>query len=874
MIEPDMERFVPDTGVMHVRAMAKVAAVFTVLEEKVVRRVRDSAYWGRPKGTPITPGMKPVKDTIPVRVLARPHTVSLSKEPPTNEEWSEIKRKFPNLNHYRDGGMGGVGPDRSVVGMVSTARLAEMPGNGVRRGAEIESFDPAKMTDPIMVEFDPDNGRMFVGEGNHRVLSAAAAGVDELPVRLVRSWISDDKVKRVESPTQGGKVAQITMPESPWKQRTGTGEKDYWPTDLHPSYLFGPAKPRVDAAHEPEPTITHAWVHYGDPMVTVEPYRTTDKRGFEVEVREFWRDSNGSSPVAQGFKIKKNGETASGRVTLLVTVPKNVADELDRLLREKNVSAAKEPPRKLTRAQHDMMVELVDDWSGNTARMDATRRRAIEALAEMGYVKIEKDSWERYPNGHISKFLLVRATPKGHAYVHPVNAAHEPPTMPPDMSRAAISRTLRKAGLQASKRVGMGYTNGYDSWPGYGGVIFVHYRVGTGNASGGSDDVEKSKNAEILAALKEAGYNAAYSTEHPDGRIEVRPHVDAVREPNAPAAPDPTNHEAMRQFAIAEDTKSAELYAQEQPLLQRRALLFNDMHRTAGHKRNYGQQARYQPWTGTDQEALDGTRAKAFDTSLMAHEYEGAQRTIEKYEANEQALKELHEKMDAQEATYRKYGWSRAFLAITNGDGHVHSSMRCPTCNRGVELTQFAWMTEYSGSDESEIVDAAGVRACTVCYPSAPVESLNKPTRMFSPDEIDKAKAREERAKAKDEKARKKIADAATADGSELVVQTSYGREVFKTERSAMSFASEHYYNLYEDDKPRATGANWIAIESIANSLAAKRGVDVSEVFEEIVSKANAKKKKWEKEAAAWRASHPQDGAKSLPHEAPATWLA
>ena len=82
---------------------------------------------------------------------------------------------------------------------------------------------------------------------------------------------------------------------------------------------------------------------------------------------------------------------------------------------------------------------------------------------------------------------------------------------------------------------------------------------------------------------------------------------------------------------------------------------------------------------------------------------------------------ELAEEMAPLEDEFRRRGgWTRAFL-VSNTSGHVHKNMHCGTC---FPSTQYAWMTEFSGMDEAEIVDAAGERACTVCYPTAPVEVL------------------------------------------------------------------------------------------------------------------------------------------------------
>lgn len=98
-------------------------------------------------------------------------------------------------------------------------------------------------------------------------------------------------------------------------------------------------------------------------------------------------------------------------------------------------------------------------------------------------------------------------------------------------------------------------------------------------------------------------------------------------------------------------------------------------------------------------------------------------------------------------------GWNRAFL-VTNNGGHVHRSMDCSTCR---PTTQFHWIVEYADKDESEIVEAAGERACTVCYPTAPVEVLSRPTRIFSEDEKARQAAREEREAKKAERDAAKI---------------------------------------------------------------------------------------------------------------------
>src|SRR5690625_121567 len=82
-------------------------------------------------------------------------------------------------------------------------------------------------------------------------------------------------------------------------------------------------------------------------------------------------------------------------------------------------------------------------------------------------------------------------------------------------------------------------------------------------------------------------------------------------------------------------------------------------------------------------------------------------------------------------------GWNRAFL-VAGADGHVHAGTDCSTCR---PTTQYVWMTTYSGADEDTIVGDAGYRACTVCYPSAPVgDERSLPTTMLTDEEKQEAK--------------------------------------------------------------------------------------------------------------------------------------
>lgn len=143
----------------------------------------------------------------------------------------------PNINHYRDGGMGGEGDDKSVVGYMSVQRLSQMHGNetdheGIQRHKDA-LLSGRGFTDPVMVEFDPKNKRAVLGEGNHRTAAARQLGISHIPTRVIRSRISDGDVEYMSR--KGGSPVSLDPGESPWKGNLG---EDYWPSDIHPRHLF------------------------------------------------------------------------------------------------------------------------------------------------------------------------------------------------------------------------------------------------------------------------------------------------------------------------------------------------------------------------------------------------------------------------------------------------------------------------------------------------------------------------------------------------------------------------------------------------------------------------------------------------------------
>lgn len=208
-------------------------------------------------------------------------------------------------------------------------------------------------------------------------------------------------------------------------------------------------------------------------------------------------------------------------------------------------------------------------------------------------------------------------------------------------------------------------------------------------------------------------------------------------------------------------------------------------------------------------------------------------------------------------------GWNRVFLAKSHG-GHAHNGMECSTCHNGEERTQFAWLIQYSGLTEAEIIADAGKRACTTCYPTAPVNA--KGTKMFTEDEIEAQKAREQREAERVRKAQE-AADKSitTPEGDKLYAGKDHDSwDVCKTTRTAEIAATDALLDFLLDQarendpewahrferKPYAqhqfenTRHAWYLLRAIAN----KKGLTFQEVFETHEKKAQAKHRKIERE--------------------------
>jgi hypothetical protein len=258
-------------------------------------------------------------------------------------------------------------------------------------------------------------------------------------------------------------------------------------------------------------------------------------------------------------------------------------------------------------------------------------------------------------------------------------------------------------------------------------------------------------------------------------------------------------------------------------------------------------------------ETFVGSRyyTSARDGIRLMQRFVKAQEDIAKYRARAEKYVAMAKPFEDE---YERRGrWNRVFLAKSH-NGHAHNGMDCSTCNNGEQQTQFAWLVQYSGMKESEIVADAGERACTTCYKSAPAADLLRPTKMFTPDEEEAQRRREER---KAELARKaqEAADKSitTPEGGVLYEDRSNSWKI-KNIRTAEIAATDALKDLILEQRYAADPElDWMYEKTsreqrsmeyarhawcLIRSIAAKKGLTFQEVFEVHEKKAQAKVRK------------------------------
>jgi hypothetical protein len=284
----------------------------------------------------------------------------------------------------------------------------------------------------------------------------------------------------------------------------------------------------------------------------------------------------------------------------------------------------------------------------------------------------------------------------------------------------------------------------------------------------------------------------------------------------------------IREFAVEIDTYEAALLGALWEAQSIQEVLKDGVRRAAGQRcervEGSGWGRPKYVWTGSLEEALEAG-------GYSAAEY------LENVAKIEQIREEIHE----HENVWLENGcWNRAYLVIGSGDGHVHSSRNCSTC---FATTQFEWITNLSAADESEIVEAAGRTACTVCYPSAPADVLNREPSIVSKDQAEKAAAKAERDAAKAARDAKKAAAAPTASGEELALPDRYGDgrvEWIKTERTAVTAWNDSEDSLRWDlaqNRPAFVARLRDRQEIIERALAEKHGITQAEMRSRLLEK-------------------------------------
>lgn len=95
-----------------------------------------------------------------------------------------------------------------------------------------------------------------------------------------------------------------------------------------------------------------------------------------------------------------------------------------------------------------------------------------------------------------------------------------------------------------------------------------------------------------------------------------------------------------------------------------------------------------------------------------------AQQLVDDFRTAEEQANDLARQLRPLYNLYEANLWVRWYL-VQNTGGHLHDNLNnhCGTC---FETTQYGWVPQASGATHEEIVEAYGMRVCSVCVPGAP----------------------------------------------------------------------------------------------------------------------------------------------------------
>lgn len=309
----------------------------------------------------------------------------------------------------------------------------------------------------------------------------------------------------------------------------------------------------------------------------------------------------------------------------------------------------------------------------------------------------------------------------------------------------------------------------------------------------------------------------------------------------------------LRELAVATDTELAELHAAMWTHQQRQDRNIDNLHHALGHNREYigYGRARGRGYTVSTADTLDQARAFIDNPDKPEYAKRSMRESLQEYEATNTHIETTRARIVELDAVYQQHRWQRAFLVE---GGHVHASMNgCPTLHREGKTTRLVWLPEYSGANETDIVNDAGERACSTsaCFPSAPVDVLSRPTRIYSDSERQQIADAEQRRAEREASRAARAAKAPTASGEPLVIAVGtreYRGETIprnvelKTERTAITYAvdilaaqrtGDTWRAPYEVSSDRYTDT----VHAICDSIAEKRGVTRADILAELEPK-------------------------------------
>jgi hypothetical protein len=285
-----------------------------------------------------------------------------------------------------------------------------------------------------------------------------------------------------------------------------------------------------------------------------------------------------------------------------------------------------------------------------------------------------------------------------------------------------------------------------------------------------------------------------------------------------------------------------EIFAQLQAMWaaeDRQARLTETAHQQAGDRKEYGwgRGQRKGTWQMSDEQAWEKVAKIAQRDGAADYTVHNAEELVTALTETIAEIKVAFARQGELEAEYERRGrWTRAYL-VDQPTGHVHKTTYCPSWNRGESNTRYAWLTELSGHAETEIVELAGERACTICYPSAPVDVLKRPSKLEGPAQAAAREAAEARRAEKAARDAKKAAKAiAQVDGSPLRDQ--FG--IIATERSAWVRLVDNIFSARAYGYAPETTVN----NNIVAALAAKSGTTAEDILAQAETKVAAKAKR------------------------------